>query len=151
MGGKKKKAPSKYCELSLIWNKMRTISRETASQLLWRDKWGGQYICAFDEGEHMQSSTYFDRRLLLVTRKLLLEDVSFNDLSAFLYMRTCKKLGSYLLLKITIWRPLLLGFFFQSPECFIPDLCPDLLSKCVSVAIVATDLILVELMAGDNS
>lgn len=42
-------------------------------------------------------------------------------------------------------------FFFQSPECFIPDFCPDLLSKCVSVAIVATDLILVELMAGDNS
>ena len=41
---------------------------DSSEKLLQRIEGEGQYMCDFREGEYMQSSTYFCRRFLLVTR-----------------------------------------------------------------------------------
>ena len=59
------------CELSFIWGKMRTAAQETAPQitqkLLQRDS-GGRSVWFWWRGSSVQSSTYFTKGFLLVTR-----------------------------------------------------------------------------------
>ena len=73
----KENAQRKSCELSLIWGKMRSTACETAFQtaLRNRSKEVGGEVSIYGilvKGECMQSSTYFCRRFLLVSCRLLL-------------------------------------------------------------------------------
>ena len=61
------------CELNFIWGKMRTAAWETASQVALRDfskeaLGEGQYMKFWWRESSMQSSAYFTKGFLLVTR-----------------------------------------------------------------------------------
>ena len=69
-----KSAQHESCELSFTWGIMRTAAGEIAPQIALRNcsKEVGEagkisIHMIFDEGEYVQSSTYFSRRFLLVS------------------------------------------------------------------------------------
>ena len=49
-----------------------------------------------------------------------------KDVSAFLDMRRCKNWAQNLLLTVSKYLKTCSDSFFQSTECLIPDLCPEL-------------------------
>ena len=59
-----KNAQRESCEFNFIWGKMRTAAQETAPQMALRNRskeagGEGQHVTFGEEGEYMQSSTYF--------------------------------------------------------------------------------------------
>ena len=82
----KKKAPCELCKLSLIWGKLGTIClgesiSDSSEKRLPRGAGKVSIDVILVKGEYVQSSTYFCRKFLLVTRSII---TIVKDFSAFL-------------------------------------------------------------------
>ena len=124
---KKKKAQYGSCEFDFIWDLLRTIVWEPASQkplrIFSKEAVGevNEYIILIKRG-YMHSSRHLGR-------KPRGADI-INDCSIFLKIRARNWVHTiFFFKKIFNFLKVFSATFSQSTECLIPDLCPELLSR----------------------
>ena len=131
-----------------LWDKMKTIAQETASQITLRncsrEIWGKVRInVILVNGGCVQSSTYFFSKCFCQSQGIDITNKGFQCFSRYVEIQ---ELGSYnQLLKISNFLKTSSASFSQSTECIILDLHSESLSGCIeSQQLQQHDLILEE-------